>query len=879
MNSQKHNPALIDAGSGVQETLSVSNSTISCINHSVEIEQLQSDFAMSRAIAPSLMATATEVVENRRAHETYEVLGWAEPSQNWQTRKPHDLKSLLVFKNSDGSVWQAKPENPRISNEGKPLKYEGRKGVAIGAYTPAIDDATIAKISQVQGVQIPDGCDFWEWLAANPQIPIVVTEGPKSLALLSAGYPAIAVNGCHGAIRSKERNADGDQVRLEAPILIDDVKFYSAGRRVYLAFDCDSKASTIKTVNQAIARTGSLIEKAGGEIFICRWNPQGGIAKGVDDLIFTGGESAWHQAIEEALPLKGWRKEIRVSGSPFLRVSGRGGVALVKPSEAAQILKTELGNLAFRSDLGQFWRYENNLWTAVPDEIVQSLVQKAVDSACFGYAADYISGIIKLLKGACAERKWASDKNLLPFQNGVLNLTTRELMPHSAAHRLTWQVPYEYCPTAKCEPIVDWLRWTQSHDEGRVLALLAFLRAVLLGRSDVQRFVELIGPGGTGKSTFMTLAIALVGLENTHATSFRAIEENRFESALLHGKRFVYFTDSERWGGGMGMLKRITGGDPIPFERKYRNAEQAFVFEGMVGVAANEPIKSSEYTSGLFRRAVPIPFTRKPEAEDVRVLIERSGDRMVGEFAECLPGLVNLLLDMSDETMLQYLQQTSKFVPSLQHESLDNLIAVNPMAAWFDECCVVDLEAKTNVGNATKIRKTEGESGNTDSWDEWENSDKWLYASYCEFCQRSGYKPQGVRNFGDLLLDLCLHQLKIAGIDKGRNSSGAYVSGIALRNEDNVDLPRPVTGAADSEGAADEALFAEMPATVQRSAAQLMRALQSANTCPTRHDAIVAIARTDRTEYPESAWEAVTGKLMRSANDSDRAILESIAAA
>jgi hypothetical protein len=144
-------------------------------------------FANDRAISPDLMAVATEIVENTRAHETYEVLGWREPSTDWKN-KPHDFGSLLLFKNEDGTIFQAKPERPRTNEKGKVIKYETSKGNGSRAYLPAVAKATRQKISEVMGVNVPSEGSFWDWVAANPQLTKILVEGPgKALALLSAG--------------------------------------------------------------------------------------------------------------------------------------------------------------------------------------------------------------------------------------------------------------------------------------------------------------------------------------------------------------------------------------------------------------------------------------------------------------------------------------------------------------------------------------------------------------------------------------------------------------------------------------------------------------------------------------------------------------------
>jgi putative DNA primase/helicase len=75
----------------------------------------------------------------------------------------------------------------------------------------------------------------------------------------------------------------------------------------------------------------------------------------------------------------------------------------------------------------------------------------------------------------------------------------------------------------------------QDGDPQRVQLLRAYLKAIVTGRTDLQRYLECLGPGGTGKSTYTRLAIALVGLENTCITELKLLEGNRFETSGIYG--------------------------------------------------------------------------------------------------------------------------------------------------------------------------------------------------------------------------------------------------------------------------------------------------------------------------------------------------------
>lgn len=239
----------------------------------------------------------------------------------------------------------------------------------------------------------------------------------------------------------------------------------------------------------------------------------------------------------------------------------------------------------------------------------------------------------------------------------------------------------------------------------------------------------------------------------------------------------LLITDSERYGGEVSVLKAITGGDPVRYERKNVQQCKAFTPTCMVIVAANEPVISSDYTSGLERRRLTLPFTCQVKPEERRDLEK--------EFKPYLPGLLAWVLEMSDEEVTELLLNTSNTVRSLASVKAEFLIETNPMAEWLDACVALDPTAKTYVGVAQRDKSSS--STNTYLF-----TDKWLYASYCEYSAATGSKAVSVRRFSTLLHDLCVSQLKLNGINKSRDNKGAYFEGLAIRYEYD-DRPRSIS--------------------------------------------------------------------------------------
>ncbi|PZV07611.1 MAG: hypothetical protein DCF22_21720, partial [Leptolyngbya sp.] len=147
--------------------------------------------------------------------------------------------------------------------------------------------------------------DFWKFIEAHPEIPIIPTEGgKKSLCLLSHGYVAIALYGVRGGVLENE-TIGGEKVRRLKPELIPDLKRFAVpGRKITLAFDQDLKPKTVLEVNRALSRLGWVLQTAGCQVAVAEWDSSQG--KGIDDLIVNQGAGAWEKALSEAVSFAQW---------------------------------------------------------------------------------------------------------------------------------------------------------------------------------------------------------------------------------------------------------------------------------------------------------------------------------------------------------------------------------------------------------------------------------------------------------------------------------------------------------------------------------------------------------------------------------------------
>ena len=208
------------------------------------------------------------------------------------------------------------------------------------------------------------------------------------------------------------------------------------------------------------------------------------------------------------------------------------------------------------------------------------------------YTISFINGVSALLKFDLEVSKWNEAEGLLPLLNGVLDLETRKLLPHSSENKLTWCLPYEYNPLARCKPIQEWLLTMCGGDRNLVQLMRAYLLGIVTGRTDWQKYLELVGPGGSGKGTFTRMATMLVGQENVHTTTLQKLEKSKFETASIAGKRLVLINDSERYAGEISKFKNLTGQDTLPYEVKFKQSKGGFTPDALVIVSTNEVIRA-----------------------------------------------------------------------------------------------------------------------------------------------------------------------------------------------------------------------------------------------------------------------------------------------
>ncbi|MDV3351726.1 phage/plasmid primase, P4 family [Leptothoe sp. LEGE 181152] len=461
-------------------------------------------------------------------------------------------------------------------------------------------------------------------------------------------------------------------------------------------------------------------------------------------------------------------------------ISPTGQTTMAPSGAIAGLMEVSWGDeLKYRLDFSSFYAYGRSTpgkWERVSDREVKELIQRELDAtgAEGFYGLTSVESSATLLAQRVSVRKWPVERDLVPFKNGVLRLSDNTLLPHSPKYGFTWQLPYEYLPSATGDPIIEWMRWAVNEDETVVQLIRACLKAIVMGRTDFQKYLEIIGPGGTGKGTLIRLIQALLGRSNTVSTSLSRIASSRFETSRFMGKRLVFIPDADYNPTAVDVLKQLTGEDYIPWERKGENPDytNGFTLEGWVMVATNKEVIASDHTNALFRRRIPIYFNRIVPNGQRRSLMEFAPDGSLrGDFADHLPGLFNWVLAMPDELMEAYIRNPRQYVGSMADFQATTLLNTNSLAQWVNDRVDVEAECWTKTGNKSNDKVS------------------CLYPNYVDYCESANVKPISLNNFSKDLENLLQSQLGIDAERKQDRHRGAGFIGIRLVGTDSIGQP------------------------------------------------------------------------------------------
>ena len=274
----------------------------------------------------------------------------------------------------------------------------------------------------------------------------------------------------------------------------------------------------------------------------------------------------------------------------------------------------------------------------------------------------------------------------LNLNNGLLDVSSRELRPHDPAFLSTVQLPVAYDPAALCP---HWDKFGATSLPADSQDFPAELAAwLMLPEMSIEKAVLLQGEGENGKSRFLIGIAAFLGRQNTVSLSLQKLETDKFSVSRLVGKLAnicpdlpsAHLTDT-------GIFKALTGGDIIEAEVKYKMPFDLLPYARLV-FSANQPPRSNDPSHAFFRRWLVVPFGTTFETGHFERIPRDVLDARLSDPCE-QSGLLNKALAVLDRVRKCGLTET----PTMKAAWTEFRAITDPLTVWLENNVVENPDA------------------------------------------------------------------------------------------------------------------------------------------------------------------------------------------
>lgn len=256
----------------------------------------------------------------------------------------------------------------------------------------------------------------------------------------------------------------------------------------------------------------------------------------------------------------------------------------------------------------EIWVYVNGIYKANGKHVIKNEVEKHLGKVCKTHYVNEIINKISRKTYIYREKFKCDDINLICCKNGVLNINTKELMPHSPDYNFTHMVPVNYKKDATCNKILQFVNEIL-YDED-IPVIQEWMGYCLYRSYFIKKGMILIGGGDTGKTTMLNLLIKFMGEENVSGVSLQAIANDKFSTSNLYNKHLNAYDDLSATDlQDTGKFKMVTGGGWINGERKFGDSFQFKNFAKLIFSTNKIPkTKNDDDDTAYYKRWIVLVF-------------------------------------------------------------------------------------------------------------------------------------------------------------------------------------------------------------------------------------------------------------------------------
>jgi P4 family phage/plasmid primase-like protien len=405
-----------------------------------------------------------------------------------------------------------------------------------------------------------------------------------------------------------------------------------------------------------------------------------------------------------------------------------------------------------KNEIGILFNYEGGVYKMLSDLEVSSLILNMLyEDMLWGYRTKRnVADKIACLQAIVPDLKLTRDKgDWFNVKNGLLQLSTGVLHPHTPDFVSLVQSPVSYDPNAK-SPAWDaalkaWMEGPEAED--KTLLLQQFAGYLLTSSMVYAKSLFLVGDGGNGKSTFADTLSMLIGEQGTSRIDLEDLYST-FGMKGLIGKRLNVI---EEVGGNYYQahkLKKLISGEALTINMKFKD-QFKFTPEAKFIFAVNMMPRVDDSSTATERRICMVLFNNSFRDNPNTEL--RFSD---GLLAQELSGILNWALAGYRSLM----QMKGFVVTEEQKEMLGEYRAENSSVDGFiAECVIYDAESVMSTSH--------------------------FYGEYKDYCAKDGRKAKSMIAFTKEMAAFGKRSGKFQHVRRENNHSTGFFRGIAVANK------------------------------------------------------------------------------------------------
>lgn len=538
----------------------------------------------------------------------------------------------------------------------------------------------------------PQNFDWPAFLKQKKRGLVILTEGEKTAAALcAAGYPTIGLCGISGWRDRSERlesPADSPATMQEdldlAPAQLDTsrpipelkevVELLGESQEFLIMFDSDITHNYL--IRNAAKNLAVWLNETGCDTSLVILPTEAdGSKNGADDMIARHGKESIDLLIKHRFAAlrnnpKDDEWELNIPSEKNLR------------HRVIMVQAALMRSWAYRPGYawyqwnGKKWDFADDGQGTYLDAAVYALHEENDWAAPTNSLMNTLCRHLKA-KSVVADKYW-DQTQIVPFQNGVLDISTNVFRSHTSNDWNTKILTYSYNPEATAPTWNNFISCCLGEDPEAVRLVQALFRWALTpkgtGKLKLEICWDLFGRPGTGKGTTLETLRNLVGRDN--AGTFKTSQlGNPNYLAQLKDKLCSISSDDSGHLEDVGQFGELVSNEPVGIKLLYQNATFTSLNTFFIRAYNDFVSTTGNNNSALDRRIVAMSFEHQPQERDVYLQEKLNAE---------LSGVFNWAWSVTEEEMIDRVRRAGD-VKAVAKASSERFEANNPVISFLKD--------------------------------------------------------------------------------------------------------------------------------------------------------------------------------------------------